>query len=306
MSPDYKWLDLVALGTVCDVVPLTGLNRAFVAQGLKVMAGRSNPGIVALADIAKITDRLDAYHLGYTLGPRVNAGGRVGQADLGVKLLATDDPLEAARHAASLEAFNTDRREIEALVLAEAVAQMEALAATMDPLPVVVAHGENWHAGVIGVVASRLKDRYNRPACVIAWEGGVGKGSGRSVAGIDLGAAVIAARQAGLLLGGGGHHMAAGFSIARGGLAAFTAFLAERMVGTQADLVPELSIDGLLGLPAADAALIQVLNGIAPFGSGNAEPRFVLPRLKVLRADVVGQNHVRCVLAAGLGGGVRQ
>jgi single-stranded-DNA-specific exonuclease len=294
-------LDLVALGTVCDVVPLQGLNRALVAQGLKVMGARRNAGLVALADSAGVSERLDAYHLGYVLGPRVNAGGRVGRADLGCRLLGTDAPEEARRLAAELEAFNHERRGIETEVLEQAIAQAEADGAGAGPI--VIAQGEDWHPGVIGIVAGRLKERYNRPACVIAWEAGIGKGSGRSIAGVDLGAAIIAARQAGHLLGGGGHRMAAGFSLTREALPGLVQFLAARIgaavEGT--DLTPELGIDGLLQVPAATPELCAMLAGLGPFGSGNAEPRFVLPGLRVVKADVVGANHVRCIFAAGAG-----
>jgi single-stranded-DNA-specific exonuclease len=299
-EPDLlQWLDLVALGTVCDVVPLTGLNRALVAQGLKIAAHRRNPGLSALADSASVSERLDAYHLGYVLGPRVNAGGRVGQADLGSRLLSTEDAGEARTIALALEGFNAERRQIEAAVLAEAIAQVEAEGGHAGP--VVIAHGQDWHPGVIGIVAARLKERYNRPACVVAWEpDGTGKGSGRSVPGVDLGAAIIAARQAGLVLGGGGHRMAAGFSLDHAGLAPFTRFLAGR-IGAEAgaDLVPELGIDGMLAPGAATPELIELLAGLGPFGAGNAEPRFVLPHLRIMKADVVGQNHVRCILSGG-------
>jgi single-stranded-DNA-specific exonuclease len=305
-APDLlQWLDLVALGTVCDVVPLVGLNRVLVTQGIKVMASRRNPGLVALADAANVAERLDAYHLGYVLGPRVNAGGRVGRADLGCRLLSSEDPVEARKLAAELEQFNAERKEIEAAVQAAAIQQVEAAGDGTGPW--ILAHGDDWHPGVIGIVAGRLKERYNRPACVVAWEQGpdgrIGKGSGRSVAGIDLGAAVIAARQAGLLIGGGGHRMAAGFTVAEARLAEFQAFMAERLGGEQSglDLTPELGIDGLLSLPAATPTLLELLAGLGPYGAGNAEPRFVLPRVRVIRADVVGQNHVRCVLAAGAG-----
>jgi single-stranded-DNA-specific exonuclease len=197
-EPDLmSLLDLVALGTVADVVKLTGLNRALVAQGLKVMQRRQNPGIAALADVGRTAERLDAYAAGYILGPRVNAGGRVGLAELGTRLLSTDDPAEAERIARELDAFNSERREIEARVHAAALDQVE----RRDGSPsLVLAAGEGWHPGVIGIVAGRLKERYNRPACVVALEGGVGKGSGRSVPRVALGEAVIAARQAGLLL----------------------------------------------------------------------------------------------------------
>src|SRR5579859_4611705 len=189
-APDLmQWLDIVALGTVCDVVPLVGVNRALVAQGLKVMARRGNPGIAALADISGVKERLEAFHLGYMLGPRVNAGGRVGQSDLGVRLLSTDDPQEAQILAAQLDGYNKERQEIEAEVLHAAIAQVEAL--TQDTRPLVIATGDDWHPGVIGIIAGRLKERYSRPACVIAFEGDEGKGSGRSIPGLDLGGAVI-------------------------------------------------------------------------------------------------------------------
>ncbi|HWK45666.1 MAG TPA: single-stranded-DNA-specific exonuclease RecJ [Stellaceae bacterium] len=313
-GPDLlQWLDLVALGTVCDVVPLTGLNRALVAQGIKVMAARRNPGLAALADAAAVSERLDAYHLGYVLGPRVNAGGRVGRADLGSRLLATTDPLEAAALAATLEAFNADRRSIEAEVLAQAIEAVEQAMAARGGTPpsMIFAAGEGWHPGVIGIVAGRLKERFNRPACVVAIENGIGKGSGRSVPGIDLGAAIIAARQAGLALAGGGHRMAAGFSVAIDQMTALESFLTGRFDaealgdGQQpADLglVPELGVDGALSPAAATPELVETLAGLGPFGAGNAEPRFVLPQMRILKADVVGQNHVRCILASPAGG----
>src|ERR1700730_4564088 len=209
--------DLLALGTVCDVVPLAGVNRALVAQGTKVARRRDNPGLAALAAVAGIGEPIDTYHLGYVLGPRVNAGGRVGGADLGARLLATDDPVIAAELAARLDAHNRERRDIEARTLEAAIAMVEGSAQS----PVLVfAAAENWHPGVIGIVAARLKERYERPACVVALADGLGRGSGRSVAGLPLGPAVIAARQAGLLINGGGHAMAAGFTVAAGKLGA--------------------------------------------------------------------------------------
>ncbi len=302
-SPDLlQWLDLVALGTICDVVPLTGVNRALVAQGLKVMRRRSNPGLAALADVAAIGERIDAYHAGFILGPRVNAGGRVGRADLGARLLACDDADEARRLALELDAFNTERREIEARLLAQAIEQVE----TGDKsLPLVFVAGEGWHPGVIGIVASRLKERYNRPACVVAVAGEIGKGSARSVPGVAMGATVIAARQAGLLVNGGGHAMAAGFTVETARLHALRDFIAERVAGTlgAVGLSPELSLDGTLTLSAANPALVSLLEKLAPFGAGNPEPRFALPDARVIRADVVGGQHVRCLLADG--GGAR-
>jgi len=301
--PDLlQWLDLVALGTICDVVPLTGVNRALVAQGLRVLQRRGNLGLAALADAAALGERLDCYHAGFILGPRVNAGGRVGEADLGARLLATDDPDEAKMLAQRLDALNAERREIEARVLAQAIEQVEA-----DPAhPLVFVAGEGWHPGVIGIVASRLKERYNRPACVVAVSQGIGKGSGRSVPGVALGAAVIAARQAGLLVNGGGHAMAAGFTVETAKLTALRDFLAERIAAAlgDGDVKPELGIDGLLAADAATPDLVALLERLGPFGAGNSEPRFALPNLRVLRADIVGGQHVRCVLGDG-GGSAR-
>ncbi|CAN0567590.1 unnamed protein product, partial [Laminaria digitata] len=194
------WLDLVALATVADVVPLTGVNRALVRQGLAIMARRGNPGITALADISRLEDKPEAWHLGFMLGPRVNAGGRVGEAGLGVQLLTTTDPDAATGIAVRLDQYNTERREIEAVVLDAAMAQAERQVS--DDSPLVLVASEGWHPGVIGIVAGRIKETYNRPACVVAVENGLGKGSGRSVPGVELGPAVIAAHQAGLLVNG--------------------------------------------------------------------------------------------------------
>lgn len=302
-EPDLtQWLDLVALGTVCDVVPLTGLNRALVAQGLKVIQRRANPGLRALADVAGINEMPAAYHLGFVLGPRVNAGGRVGAADLGSRLLTTSDATEADAIARQLNGFNRDRQDIEAAVLNDALAALE----SDLPGAAVFAVGAGWHPGVIGIVASRLKDRYNRPACVIAVDPdtGLGTGSGRSVPGVDLGAAVIAARQSGLLERGGGHRMAAGFTVAEGKLAAFRAFLDERVRTrvAEAGIVPSLHVDGVLTAGGANLDLIGALERLAPFGSGNAEPRFVIPSARVAFADVVGTDHVRCTFESPEGG----
>ena len=295
-EPDLlQWLDLVALGTVCDVVPLTGLNRALVAQGLKVARRRDNAGIKALAAVAAANGTVDAYQLGFVLGPRVNAGGRVGQADLGARLLATDDPALAAELAQRLDGHNRERREIEAATLQAAIAQVER--APQSPVLVFTA-AEGWHAGVIGIVAARLKERYERPACVVAVQDGVGKGSGRSVPGLPLGPAVIAARQAGLLLNGGGHAMAAGFTVAEDKIEALRAFLAARLGdGLERErLVPELTIDGALAASAVQVSLIAHVEALAPFGAANPEPRFAFPSLRVARAEPVGTGHLRVVL----------
>ncbi len=294
-------LDLVALGTVCDVVPLTGLNRAFVSQGLKVMGKRRNPGLVALSDVARVDSKLTEYHAGFLLGPRVNAGGRVGEAGLGARLLMTKDSGEALELAQKLDGWNAERREIEAHVLDEAIAQVEGadLSAAM-----IVAAGEGWHPGVIGIVAGRLKERFNRPAFVIGFEGSEGKGSGRSVEGVDLGSAVIAARQAGLLINGGGHKMAAGLTVARDKLGALRDFLEERVAAEVARnaVIPTLRLDGEMALSGVHPDFVAALERLAPFGSGNSEPRFALTNVRVAKAEVVGAGHVRCFLADNTGG----
>ncbi len=301
-APDLlRWLDLVALGTVCDVVPLIGINRALVTQGIKMMARRGNVGLAALADIAGVSEAPEAYHLGFVLGPRINAGGRVGESSLGADLLSTEDAGHASELANRLDALNRERQEIEARCLAEAIKQAEAGGAG-DGL--VFVSSEGWHVGVIGIVAGRLKERYDRPACVVAEDGGIGKGSGRSVPGIDLGAAVIAARQAGLLVNGGGHAMAAGFTVEPVRETEFRAFLAERINQSAGPngIVARLGVDGAIQPGAATAEFALTLSRIAPFGSGNAEPRFVLPAARVVKADVVGADHVRCIVS-GEGGG---
>ena len=290
-----QWLDLVALGTVCDVVPLTGLNRALVAQGIKVVRSLTNPGLAALAAVTGVNEPLDTHHLGFVLGPRVNAGGRVGAADLGARLLATDDAALAAELAARLDGHNRERRDIETRTLETAIATVEA--APQSPV-LVFAAAEHWHPGVIGIVAARLKERYERPACVVALADSIGKGSGRSVAGLPLGPAVIAARQAGLLINGGGHAMAAGFTVAAEKLDALRSFLIERL-GDGLDherLVPELRLDAALSVAAAQGELIDHITKLAPFGAANPEPRFVLPGVRIVHAEPVGSSHLRCIL----------
>jgi single-stranded-DNA-specific exonuclease len=295
-EPDLlRLLDLVALGTICDVVPLTGINRALVVQGLKVMRRLGNLGMAALAEVAGVSERLDTYHAGFILGPRVNAGGRVGRADAGTRLLTTEDASEARALAQALDQWNAERREIEARTLEEAIEQVER---AQTSLPIAFVAREGWHPGVIGIVAGRLKDRYNRPACVVALADGIGKGSGRSVTGFALGPAVIAARQAGLLLNGGGHAMAAGFTVSESRVEGFRDFLSERvhLAAGVNGLVPELGLDGALLPGAATPDFVALLERLAPFGAGNAEPRFAFPSMVVHRADVVGESHVRAIL----------
>jgi single-stranded-DNA-specific exonuclease len=292
-------LDLVALATICDVMPLTGLNRAFVVQGLKIMGRRARPGIVALLDVAAVKDPPSAFTCGFALGPRINAGGRISEADLGLRLLLCADPVEATALAERLDAVNRQRRSVEAAILDRAMqqgaAQIEAGHA------VVLLSGTDWHPGVVGIVAGRLKEAFNRPALVGAvLDDGTVKGSGRSVDGHDLGTVVIAARQSGLLLTGGGHAMAAGFSLPLESLAAFHDFLNQRL-GT-ARLLPaarDLPIEGVLGVPAASVDLASQIGRLAPFGMGNPEPLFALNRVRVTRADRIGRenNTLRLILA---------
>ncbi len=296
------WLDLVALGTVCDVMPLAGLNRALVAQGLKVLGRRKNPGLTALCDIAGVDEAPGVYHAGFLLGPRINAGGRVGRAGLGASLLACPDREEALAMARELDGYNSERREIEQAILEQAIAQVEAQAPAPDAL--VFAAGEGWHPGVIGIVASRLRERYNLPAVVVALEAGRGKGSGRSVPGLDLGAMILAARQAGHLIDGGGHPQAAGLTVAETELEALRGFLEGRS-RTRLEAIgyrPSLGIDGTLRPAAATTGLLDQLERVAPFGPGNEEPRFVLADARVRQARVVGEDHVRFDLTAAEGG----
>ena len=298
-EPDLKqWLDLVALGTVCDVVPLKGVNRAFVTQGLKVMAARGNAGLAALADSAGIDETPGSYHAGYILGPRINAGGRVGESGLGSRLLSCDDKLEAAEISARLEQFNKERQDIEATVLSEANEQIDEAAA--EAAPIIIVAGEGWHPGVVGIVASRLKERFDRPSLVIALNEGIGTGSGRSVSGVDLGSAVIAARQAGIIEKGGGHAMAAGLSVKADRLQDLKDFLGERLAAVMAarPAVPGLAMDGALKVSGANLALVETLAKVGPFGSGNAEPRFVITNARIAFADPVGrdQSHLRLSL----------
>ncbi len=293
-----RWLDLVALGTVCDVVPLRGINRALVRQGLKVMAGRENPGLRALIDVAGIDEAPNAYHAGFILGPRINAGGRVGASDLGATLLCEDDPGRAGEIARYLDTLNRERQDIESRVLEDALAGIEASGAAEAPL--ILALGEGWHPGVIGIVAARIKEKFNRPACVVSLDGEKGVGSGRSITGVDLGAMIIAARQAGILIKGGGHAMAAGFTVERERIEELRLFLNERAGDFLAGLptVPSLYLDGCVTVGAANMGLISSLRRLEPFGSGNPEPRFAISSARLAVADVVGrdQSHLRCVL----------
>jgi len=291
-GPDIMGLlDLVALATVADVAPLTGLNRALVRQGLKVMARRARPGLAVLSDVAKLRAAPTAYHLGFLLGPRINAGGRIGAADLGARLLTARDPNEAQALAERLDQLNSDRREIEAGVLAAATAQAEARG-TDGPL--VWAAGAGWHPGVVGIVAARLKQSFNRPAVVIGLEGETGKGSGRSVSGVDLGAAIATLAREGLLTKGGGHKMAAGLSLQtdrlEAAMARLGALLARQGAGAMGPA--DLHLDGLVSARAATPDLIAMLEDAGPFGAGAPAPRYAFAGLRVKQARRVGDSHL--------------
>ena len=304
-EPDLKqWLDLVALGTVCDVVPLLGLNRAFVRQGLTVMAHRRNIGIKALIDKSSINETPTSYHLGYILGPRINAGGRVGDSSLGNKLLCSKDDFEAASLAEKLDGFNTQRKEIEAYVLLQAI---EILEGTPQDYPMAFVYGNDWHQGVIGIVAGKLRERYNLPSFVMSIEPDEVKGSARSVPGLDIGALIMKAKEQGILTKGGGHIMAAGFSLEQDKIEEFRKFAGEYIQNIMQNqtLTPVLEIDGSLDISAAGVDFIDKLEALAPYGSGNPEPRLMLTNALVTKSTIVGSGHVRCFLTSLNGGSLK-
>jgi len=285
-------LDLVALGTVADVARLKSLNRAFVTQGLRVMAARQNIGLAALAEAARLVKAPSCRDLGFALGPRINAGGRVGKSDLGVRLLTCTDREEARTLAAELDRLNEERRAIEMLVCEQAEAQ----AAQQADLPVITVMSSGWHQGVIGIVAGRIKERFGRPAIVIAeTEDGTGKGSGRSISGVDLGAAILAAKDSGLLIAGGGHAMAAGLTLPPGGLEPFRAFINERLGDDVAKARGEraLLLDALLAPGGVAGALCDALDAAGPYGAGWPSPRVAAGPVRLLKTGIVGDGHVR-------------
>lgn len=307
VRPEPNLLDAlhhVALGTVADVAALTGLNRAFVAKGLIALRRRDHVGHTALMDVARLSGPPEAWHLGFMLGPRINAGGRIGQADLGVRLLLEGDISEAARIAAELDRLNTERRVIEQM--AEAQAEAEALASLGldDKGAVIVTASEGWHPGVVGLVASRLKEKFSRPAFAIALEpGGIGTGSGRSIPGVDLGKVVREAVHEGILLKGGGHAMAAGVTLKKERLAEFRAFVESALAATVADArhANELFIDGAVSARAVTTDFVATMNRAGPFGAGNPEPLIALPSHQLVFADEVGQAHLRLRFKSGDG-----
>ena len=300
-------LDDVALGTVADVVPLVGLNRAFVAKGLIALRRRERMGHRSLMDVARLSGPPEAWHLGFLLGPRINAGGRIGRADLGVKLLLEEDQDKAAQIAAELDRLNRERQMIEMDTLAAAEAEAMAALGLEEKGAVVVTAAEGWHPGVVGIVAARLKEKFGRPAFAIALEpGGIGTGSGRSIAGVDIGRAVRRAVAEGLLVKGGGHAMAAGVTLRRDALAAFRAFFESTLAADveTARRANGLLIDGALSAAGANLELVALLDRAGPFGSGNPEPTIVLPAHTVSYAEEVGQAHVRVRLKSADGAGV--
>ena len=300
-------LDDVALGTVADVVPLVGLNRAFVAKGLIALRRRERMGHRSLMDVARLSGPPEAWHLGFLLGPRINAGGRIGRADLGVKLLLEEDQDKAAQIAAELDRLNRERQMIEMDTLAAAEAEAMAALGLEEKGAVVVTAAEGWHPGVVGIVAARLKEKFGRPAFAIALEpGGIGTGSGRSIAGVDIGRAVRRAVAEGLLVKGGGHAMAAGVTLRRDALAAFRAFFELTLAADveTARRANGLLIDGALSAAGANLELVALLDRAGPFGSGNPEPTIVLPAHTVSYAEEVGQAHVRVRLKSADGAGV--
>jgi single-stranded-DNA-specific exonuclease len=299
-----QWLELVALATVCDVVPLKGLNRAYVTQGLKIMARRENIGVAALADVVGLKRKPDVYALGYMLGPRLNAAGRVGHASEALSLLLCNDKSEAHNRARALDELNRKRQAIELRVVDEAVAQAELSLGKDRKASVIVANAETWHPGVVGLAAARLKERFKLPSFALAMNktSGLAVGSGRSIAGVDLGQAVRLAVESGILEKGGGHAMAAGLTVKSENLGRLRTFLDEALaaeVALQRD--PDIAVDGALNASAATLDLIELLEQAGPYGSGHPSPLFVFPAHTVRYADAVGTDHIRCTIASSDG-----
>ncbi|MBE6452635.1 MAG: single-stranded-DNA-specific exonuclease RecJ [Alphaproteobacteria bacterium] len=297
-------LDLVALGTVCDVVPLKGLNRAYVKQGLKIMQSTTNIGLKALIDKSAIKDNLTAFHLGYVLGPRINAGGRVGASDTSHNLLCCKDDYKVQLMADKLNEYNVQRKDIENYVLLQAI---ETLEGTPQEYPIAFVYGNDWHQGVIGIVAGRLKERYNLPSFVMSVEADEVKGSARSVSQVDLGALVMAAKECGILTKGGGHTMAAGFSLNEEKIEEFKKFAGEyvkKQLGNEA-IVPVIEVDAVLDIGGANKALAKEFDKLEPYGAGNSEPKLMLKKVQIIKSFLVGVGHVRCVLLSDNGNSIK-
>lgn len=299
-----QWLDLVALGTVCDVVPLLGLNRAFVRQGLKIMSLRGNTGLKALIDKSNISEAPSTFHLGYVLGPRINACGRVGESAMGNKLLCIKDDFQAQILADKLNEFNEQRKEIESYVLLNAIEMLEG---NPQDYPIAFVSGHDWHQGVIGIVAGKLKERYNVPAFVMSIEDDEVKGSARSIPSVDLGALIISAKEAGVITKGGGHTMAAGFSLTEDKIPEFRKFVGEYVlskIGSE-EIMPVIEVDGCLDLLGATTELAEKFELLEPFGAGNSEPKLVLEHIRIVKPSIVGSGHIRCILSSNNGGSLK-
>ena len=301
-APDLmQLLDLVALGTVCDVVPLLGLNRAYVRQGLKVMAKQQNIGLKNLMKVAELNSSPSSYHLGFVLGPRINACGRVGDASLGSRLLCSSDENEAQELAEKFNQFNAERKEIENYVLLSAIEQVEAVS---QEYPMAFVYGSDWHQGVIGIVAGKLKERYNVVSFVMSIEQDEVKGSARSISGIDLGALIIAAKEKGVITAGGGHIMAAGFSLTEEQIPTFKKFAGEYILERLGNekIIPVITVDCVVSLLAVNESFAESLSVLEPYGAENPEPTILLKDVFITKPQIVGSGHVKCVLTSSRGG----
>ncbi|MGN0929026.1 MAG: single-stranded-DNA-specific exonuclease RecJ [Alphaproteobacteria bacterium] len=302
-EPDlFSYLDLVALGTVCDVVPLVGVNRAFVSVGVKVMARRQNIGLKSLCDVSGVSTSPSVYHLGYVLGPRINAGGRVGNSSIAAQLLTTRNPLTADSLAQKLNNFNLERKDIEASVLEQAFTKVASEIKPDDNF--IFISGKNWHTGVIGIIAGRLKERYNLPTCVATIDdNGVANGSGRSIPEIDLGTAIIKAKELGILTEGGGHSMAAGFTLRVEKIDEFKKFLHDYIESSTKSqkIIPVLKIDSVIDITGINADLVKRLQILEPFGTANEEPRFAILNAKLTGSDAIGGGNIRCYFSSDNG-----
>ena len=294
-----NYLDLVSLGTVCDVVPLVGLNRAIVKQGLKILKSKKNLGLKTLLDICGIESSPSVYHLGYMLGPRINAGGRVGKCSHGANLLLNSDPKHAFKLASELDQYNKERQILEKDLLQKILEESE----NFSNDPVLVLSGANWHEGIIGIVAARLKDKFNKPVIIISIDNNIGKASARSIVGFDIGSAIISATQENILLKGGGHKMAGGFSLNVKNIQKFKDFIIRKFKNINEDLSREkpLYLDSIISPTALNIDFFNKVNVLAPFGSGNPEPKFIIEDLKTVNSKIVGEKHIKSVLV-GLDG----
>ena len=288
-----NYLDLVSLGTVCDVVPLVNLNRAFVNQGIKIMSQKKNIGLKTLMDLCEVPNDISPYHLGYILGPRINAGGRVGKSTHGANLLLSENSQEVYQIANDLNNYNKDRQLLEKDLLNLILNSTQ----NINDDPVIVLAGENWHEGVIGIIAARIKEKFNKPAFIISINGNIGKGSARSIYGFDIGTAVISAVQNNLLVRGGGHKMAAGFTIDINKIEEFRSFLIRKFksINMQLEKKLDLYFDSTIAPSAINYEFYQKINTLSPFGSGNSEPKFVIENVKLIKSNIVGEKHIKSI-----------